>query len=322
MKRASRFRQLGERFLTRLGAALLPWLPRRAVVALARGLGTAAYLLARRERRVALANLDLAFGAALTPARRSAIARSAFQSFALLVLDLFWFSRRTEARVRRHVHMDPSMRAVFEPGAVVVVSGHLGNWEALGLAVGLSRVTICSVATPVANPAVDQLLIDVRELTGQRIVPRQGALRVLLQVIRQQGKVALLLDQNTLPEEGGTFVSFFGLPVAVSRAAATICARSRAPVCLTWCLADGRGSYTGHGLCVAPDDPAVKREGLTQHLTRLLEQRIREHPEQWLWSYKRWKFIPPGASAERYPFYARRYESPAPAAGGAAGGEA
>ena len=44
---------------------------------------------------------------------------------------------------------------------------------------------------------------------------------------------------------------------------------------------------------------------MTQKLADLMEAVIRERPGQWQWTYKRWKFIPPGVSRERYPYYAR-----------------
>jgi KDO2-lipid IV(A) lauroyltransferase len=50
-------------------------------------------------------------------------------------------------------------------------------------------------------------------------------------------------------------------------------------------------------------------KNVTQAIARVLEGEIRKNPEQWLWVYKRWKYIPAEAtSVERYPFYARFYQ--------------
>ena len=74
-----RLRQALEAPAMRLGLALVPRLPRGAVLALARGLGTAAYLFSARTRRLGLANLDLAFGAAKAPAEKRRILRESFR---------------------------------------------------------------------------------------------------------------------------------------------------------------------------------------------------------------------------------------------------
>ena len=206
-----RLRQALEAPAMRLGLALVPRLPRGAVLALARGLGTAAYLFSARTRRLGLANLDLAFGAAKAPAEKRRILRESLRNFSLTMLDLLWFSRHSEARMARWLAVTSGMRdAMANRVARVGVTGHFGNWELIGRYWALAAGGLTSVAMPLKNPAVGELLRAARELTGQQIVEREGALKKLVRCLRAGGTVGLLLDQNTAPDEGGTFADFFG----------------------------------------------------------------------------------------------------------------
>ena len=307
-----RLRQALEAPAMRLGLALVPRLPRGAVLALARMLGNGAYLFSARSRRLGLANLDLAFGAALAPAEKRRILRASLRNFSLTMLDLLWFSRDAEARMERWFAAAPSMRdALAKPMARVGVTGHFGNWELTGRYWALRSGAMMSVAMPLKNPAVDALLQGARENEGQQIVEREGALKKLVRFLKNGGTVGLLLDQNTAPDDGGTFVDFFGKPVAVSPAAGLLAPMTGAEILFGYALPRTDGTYLGEIPHVVPaaeiaalDRKTAARE-LTRRITGFYEEAIRAHPECWLWSYKRWRHVPPGLPKDGFPYYAK-----------------
>jgi KDO2-lipid IV(A) lauroyltransferase len=285
---------------------LLPLLPRRGIVALAGALGNLAWLLARRDRRVALANLDLAFGSSLSRGQKRLIARQVFRNFAQTVLDYFWFSRHRSERIARWVVMDDSVAFWFGKGALVAVTAHFGNWEILGQIAAIRGAPLHSVAKPVKNPAIDARVNRLREESGQRIIPRDGALKTLVKVLRENGVVALLLDQDTREAEGGVFVDFFGVPAPVSSAAASLASKFRVPILPAFCRHEGGGRYRCYAReALLPEALQGLSAGeITARIARVLESEIRSDPGQWLWTYKRWKRRQPGVDAARYPFYA------------------
>ena len=307
-----RLRQALEAPLTRLGLAVVPRLPRRAVLALARFLGTAAYFFSARDRRLGRENLDLAFGDSRPPAEKRRILRRSMQVFALTMLDLLWFSRDTEARMTRWFVAAANFReGMADRRARVGVTGHFGNWELCGRYWSLCSDSMMSVVMPLKNPAVDVLLQKIRQTTGQKVVPREGALKALVRHLRAGGTVGLLLDQNTAPEEGGVFADFFGKPVAVSPAAGVLAPLTGAEILFGYALPRPDGTYLGetpHRIApeeIAALDRATAAQVLTQRITGFYEEAIRARPECWLWSYKRWRYIPAGMSAAGFPSYAK-----------------
>lgn len=312
MKRRNPIRTPLETALTRVGFAILPRLPRSVIVALSRFMGWSAYHTSPGLRRIGFTNLDIAFGDRKTASEKKRILTRSFQSFALVLLDAFWFSRDTQARINRWVSFDSSYDVLFKTKPHICVTAHYGNWEVLGMAVTARGYPLHSVAKPLKNPEVDTMFIEARHKNGQKIVRREGAVRTLLRILQQQGKIALVLDQNTRLSEGGKFVPFFGLPVLVSTAVAGMALKTGSDIFVGVLTPRPDGSYGGdHGmeLVIAPyqameHDLAVTE--LTRRITEELEHILRARPEHWLWTYKRWKYVPEGDDPERYPFYRRK----------------
>ncbi|MCX7817936.1 MAG: lysophospholipid acyltransferase family protein [Kiritimatiellae bacterium] len=297
---------------TRAACATIPRLSRSAVLAAARAFAKAAAATPSHARKVALANLQLAYGEELSAAARRQRMRRSFESFALALLDAVWFGGGAPQRLRDHVRHDRAfLERIRADRPHVLLTAHLGDWEALGQAVAAEGVRLMSVAAPLANPSVDRLFAELRRASGQTIVPQRGAMLRLWRHLKDGGQVAMLLDQNVKPEEGGVFVPFFGLPVPVSRAAAALALRMRCPILSAFMLAESDGTCRViAGEAIEPsafpsgeDAEAVAQ--LTAEVAALCERAVRRWPDAWLWSYKRWKHVPPGAPAERYPFYAK-----------------
>lgn len=311
-----------------MGLALVPFLPRRWIVGLARGVGECAYALAPRLRRIGMANLDAVYGTGLDASAKRAILKQSFRTFSLLLLDTFWFTRDTPRRIARWVEFGDDARRIFRAEHQVCVTGHFGNWEVLGQAVALRGFPLLSVATPLSNPAIDALFNRMRKATGQVVVPKRGAVRRMLAFLRGGGKIAILLDQNTRMEDGGVFMDFFGLPALVSPAAGAMACRTGSQIVFGFCFPEPDGRYRA----VFPSTlDSARRDGesLSQTISRLnrdilavIETQIREHPGLWLWMYKRWKRRAPDTPRERYPFYVRELpQAPVPTFHGSGAGE-
>lgn len=289
-----------------LAIKLIPGLSRTTILRLARWGGRVGWTFARRDRRIAMANLDLAFGESKSIAEKHAIVRQSFQNFVQTGLDYFWFARDREQRMREWTVVDESARRWMRPGKLVGVTAHFGNWEILGWLFALHGASISSVAKPVKNPLIDLEINRIRTLSGQNIIPREGALRALVRVLKNEGVVALLLDQDTLPAEGGVFVPFFGLPVPISTAGAGLAIKLKAPVLMAYCTCqpDGRYFCYGRDVFLPESVEGLSPEEFTAKITLALEQELRRNPGYWLWSYKRWKRRLPDFDPSRYPYYA------------------
>ncbi len=189
------------------------------------------------------------------------------------------------------------LRAALDAGrGVLVVSGHLGNWEVMGAAgmgVGVHPV---SVYRPLDNPLLDAWVRSLRGSEGSDVVEKHGAVRGLLKALRAGRCVALLIDQDARGH--GVFAPFFGTPASTIPTPAELALRTGAAIIPGFALRTGPGfryrTWFEPALEVRADaehDAEVLR--VTAELNRRLERAVRRAPEQWLWLHRRWKTRPP-----------------------------
>jgi len=292
------------------GIAWIPLLPRRAVVGLSRFAAKVAFKHANELREIGRANLLIAFGDEKTEEERDAILLRSFESFGLLVLDIIWFALNTEKRLEKWFVWDESCEPLYKKEAQLILVAHYGNWENMGQSYAAKGQPIFSVAAPLKNQSADKIFIALREKTGQQIIAQQGAARKLLQGLKKGKKLAVLLDQNTKPKDGGIFVDVMGLPAPVSSAPAALAVKTNTSVFTLTGTANETGLYTAtlHDIVAPNPDAEDPVADMTQRMTDSMNAVIRTHPEYWCWMYTRWQLIPEGQDPARYPFYARAIE--------------
>jgi Kdo2-lipid IVA lauroyltransferase/acyltransferase len=302
-----------ETLALRIVAWLVPKFPRRSVQRFAHGVGWLAYHLLRRERRIALANLDLAFDTSKSREEKESIARASVQNFAATVLCLFWAPRLTPAVVDKLAEVEPEglhrvreLKAHGKP--IIFITLHYGDWELLGLASGFLAIPMTVVQEAMRNEALEEVFGPLRGRSGHRIVPNRFAGVTLLKTLKRGGNIALLNDLNATAKRGGVWLDFFGVPVFNNAAAGALALRSGAAiVCgVAHPLPDGRTRIVYYpAIECSPTDDA---KAINQQALNLCEAVIRAAPEHWLWSYKRWKFRP-SEDWGNYPFYSRYWPS-------------
>jgi KDO2-lipid IV(A) lauroyltransferase len=289
-----------------LALTIIPPLPLAGILRLSRQLADCAYLFDRRGKAIAVANLRLMFGSRMTPARERAIVRRSYRNMARVLVNVFWMSRNTRARMADQVSFDPQVLETLRNNQpAVTVSAHLGNWEILSQACVANGVPMLSVAKQIGSPEMTARLIRLRATIGQQLVLAEGALRPLLSALKHGTSIGLLIDQHTPLSEGGTWVSLFGVPAGISMAPAALARKTKSPIIFAWSrpLKDGR--YRIEAGQVFFPDPNIGDAERAQQLATAFERVIRRHPSLWCLNYRRWRYILPGDDPTRYPFYAR-----------------
>lgn len=291
---------------------LIPLLPRSAVVGLSRAAGRVAASLPLREKQIGRKNIDAVFGDNKSPREKHRILATSFATFGLTMLDVFWFSRNPEKRILSYVDIEdgPLNASFFEAKPVICITAHMGSWEIMGQTCALMGVDLASIAATVKNRAIDGILIEQRQRTGQTIIPQKGALKTLIARFRKNGKAAFVLDQNTSEQEGGIEVDFLGLPMPVSSAPAALAYRTGTEIMLAFCLPEAGGRYRiriTQSIIPPPfskdSDPDVIARQLTQTIQDGISAEIRQHPQFWLWSYKHWRREAGKSYPANYPNY-------------------
>lgn len=268
-------------------------MPDRLIDACGTGLGTLAYLIDGRHRRVALNNVAMAFPTQ-SLAERRVLVRRAFGHFGRLLFAVMKFSALTPEAMLRRVEFEGEDRvrlAHAQGKGVLFVTGHFGFWEVHALVHALRLPPMAVLARTLDNLALNDMLERIRTRTGNSVIYRQGTMRRVMRALHANQGVGVLIDQYTLSRDAVS-VNFFGRPTATTPVVAALAHRTGAPVIPLFALPLGRGRY--RMVYEPPVAPPVSDdvEGLTaftQRCTDVLEQYVRSHPELWLWMHRRWR---------------------------------
>ncbi len=182
---------------------------------------------------------------------------------------------------------------------VVLVGGHIGNWELLSHAYARAGLPMNAIAKPLYDPRLTALADKMRRQFGTKILWRGDASvgKDMLRVFKRGEILGLLIDQDTKVQ--GTFVPFFDRLAYTPIAAAALSLRFQAPIILSWAhrYPDGFDVHVERFRFVARDNGERDVEELTAQLTAKLEKAIRRVPAQWVWLHKRWKTRPPSGDS-------------------------
>jgi len=298
---APSFRDRVEKGVVESLIALCRILPLRAAIRFGERLGGVIGRIDRQRRSVALANLELAYGDALTPERREAIVRGVYRHLGRFFFEYLLLLTRRELRpLSRFLEFDAAelertRAAVREHGAAIFVTLHQGHWELLGGAVAENVTPVQAVMTPIRNPLLNRRVVALRGSLGMEVVDRENAAPTLFRRLRHGGSVALLADLNQ--KEKPEFADFFGVPAATVRAPGILAVRTGKPlICGTcWSLGEPlryRAQFAPPILARPDADPDEEASRVVREMNLALESFVRVRPEEWNWIHPRWKTRP------------------------------
>jgi Kdo2-lipid IVA lauroyltransferase/acyltransferase len=249
-----------------------------------------------RLRRIARVNLTMALPG--QQARHEEIIDGVFRSIGRL---LFAFARLPDvnrANVGEWIEyegFEHYTAAKAQGHGVLFATGHLGNWELSAYAHALLTEPMHVVVRPLDNPWIDRLVAGRRAGSGNRVIEKKDFVRGLLAALKANEPVGILVDQNSLLDQG-VFVDFFGVPACTAPVFAKLAHRagtSVIPGFAVWNEAKRRYVLKFYPAVPLTGDAAAD----TQAVQKAVEAAIREHPDQWLWIHRRWKTRPPGQPA-------------------------
>lgn len=273
---------------------LVQIMPGRLADWLAIALGILAYLLMTTRREVALNNLRRAFGEEKGERELAKITRKVFINIARTLVE---FARQPVLKKERIPEMIDAEGAEYleqvnhEGKGAMLVAGHFGNWELFGGWIAALGFPVDFLVGQQHNKKVDELMNSFRRALGVGIIPIGVTSRHVIKSLRSNQMVAVVNDQHSAT--GAVVVNFFGRPAASHKGPAAFAAKMGCPI-ITGALI--RKQYARHHAVILPPiyPPRTGDEEndiiiMTQKFTDCLESFIRQYPEQWMWTHRRWK---------------------------------
>lgn len=270
--------------------SLSAFLPLSSSRWLGRSMARLAYYLVPRIRQVGYANLDLAYGDALSRPEKKRILLEACDNLGIVAAEFSRIGKVAREENSKFIRV-AGLEYLDRSRGALIVGAHLGNWEWMGMAAHSEGFEVEAVVRPLDDPRLDAMIKRIRRSGGVGMISKDDAGPEIVRMLRAGGLVGVLIDQS--PRENGVPARFFGQPCWATVAPVMVALRSRTPIHPVAMIRNSDGAYT------LEFHPAIeiKRSGnlrrdlveITQKCQDAIEALVRRHPGQWLWMHRRWK---------------------------------
>jgi KDO2-lipid IV(A) lauroyltransferase len=270
-------------------------LPEGFALWVGRQLGSLGYYLDWEHRKVALQNLYLAFGQEKSASEIRRIARRTFQNLGMMAVEFFRIPGLDMEHFKEKVSvegLDEALKLLEKKKGGLLLIGHFGNWELMGLMSKVIGNPILVIAKPIKQKRIDRWVTEIRKVAGLELIPPENASRKVIQALSQNRVVGILIDQRA-KRSRGVWADFFGRKAPTTPGLATLAWKTGAPVLPVFMIRDG---YQKHRLIIKEpleliNTGDIKKdvEANTQLFNHTLESMIRQYPDQWFWVHRRWE---------------------------------
>ena len=190
--------------------------------------------------------------------------------------------------------------AVSRGRGVILVTGHLGNWELGGAYIAARGIPVGAIVRRMSNPLFEKYLNDTRRALGTEVIHDADAVRRAPRALREGKMIAFLADQG-VKGLASTFVPFFGRPAKTPRGPAVFALRMGLPVVFGAAIRQPGGRYRFSFESIPVEntgDRDADIDRIVATYTQVLERWVRTAPEQYFWHHRRWRRQPAGTPRE------------------------
>lgn len=283
--------------LLKLVIRVFAMLPRTMLTFLSDLLGLVWYKADKRHRKVALENINLAYPEKVSSAQTQRFIKHVFKHIAGILFDVIWSYGKTRDELFDYFtikgvhHIETAQK---KGRGVILLSGHIGNFELCSVAVAKAGIAPHGVYRKFDFNPLERLLLEIRQRFGTKMIPLRGASKKIDALLKDNGIVGTLLDQN-VDWYDGVFVDYFGRPACTNKGLAKLVLRSKAAV-VPMFMVKKNEHYILEFLPEVPlritGDPIKDLENNTQNYVAAIESMVRQCPEQYFWVHDRWKTKP------------------------------
>ncbi len=174
--------------------------------------------------------------------------------------------------------------------SVIAVLGHFANWEWCGFSLSaIHPIKVVTIYKPLSNQYFDRFLFRIRSRFGIILVKMEEVYRVLVRL--DEPIISLFIADQTPPNTRGTYwTRFLSQDTPVFLGIEKVAIKLNSPIVIFYPLRVKRGYYKiYHQVLLENPEEHSQNNEITELHVKFLEGLIKQYPELWLWSHRRWK---------------------------------
>lgn len=270
--------------------------PARYLYGIAQNISSLGYIIAGKQRNIALESLHIAFGQDKTREEIEQIARDCFSFMAKAGLEILFLMNKPKLLKERVeiVGKENLDKALAEGKGAILVSAHFGNFPLMLARLALEGYATSGIMRPMRDSRAEKFFIEKRAKMKIKAIysqPRDTCVNKTIETLRKNELVFIPIDQNF--GTAGVFVDFFGRKAATATGPVVLAQRTKAAVLPVFIVRqkDDRHKIIFESALDLEAGRDAKETVLIniQKLTNIIESYIRRYPAEWGWIHRRWK---------------------------------
>jgi KDO2-lipid IV(A) lauroyltransferase len=280
-------------FLFNLFSRILAKLPKRAMYLFADLLSFTGYYMIQYRKKVVFENLQNAFPEK-DPKEIRTIAKKFYKHLGDVMIENIAMLHMNPERLDQFVKISNLQllnNLYKQKKNVMGILGHYANWELLTTLPLNTPYTILSIYKPLKNKFFDKKIFEMRKRFNEVPVPMKQAYKTIAQY-QQSGlpyTVGMVADQSPPKKDIHFRTKFLNQDTAFFLGAAKIAKKYQHTIIFPAVKKRRRGSYEIIFSPLVNDTDGITAEEIMERYVRALENLIKEQPQYWLWSHRRWK---------------------------------
>lgn len=271
------------------GIALINALPYPLAVSLGRCIGLLGWLADPFHRRAAEIQLRHCLGDRYRPS----IVPRVFMHHGDILVDTIKYAYMDDEEIKERIIIEGKEnldKALSSKKGIMMITGHLGNWEVMAHLPRLLGIQFCVMADVRNDPGIEAVVDDLRSRSGATILPPKGKALMLIRELKKGNIIGVIVDQRGKRSDM-LFCDFFGLPAPTNPAPAFIAIKGDAVILPVSSMKEnGRYCMAFHSPREASSFGSGKTAiaSLSAFMQTWLESMVKKSPEQWFWLHCRW----------------------------------
>jgi Kdo2-lipid IVA lauroyltransferase/acyltransferase len=221
------------------------------------------------------------------------LARQTWEHLGIIGSEFLYFYTRTPEQLKKLVKIEGEenlKKVLAKQKGIVLVMGHIGNWELLGMFLSVFGYKLSPVVKTQSNSFLDKIIEEKRHSVGMKTIPNKGFLRPIVDAFKRNEIVPFLIDQEV--RKFRVKVNFFGREASIPQGAAEFSLRTGTPVIFAYI---NRVNNNQHILVIS-EEISLKQSGNNKQdiidnttlFMNLIQDVVKKHPDQWLWMHSLW----------------------------------
>ncbi len=253
------------------------------------------FTIDKKHKKIAHINLDLAYEARLTDEKKILIIKKCYKNLIYTLIDFVRNQNITKERLLRKVSFENEYiikDAIKKHKKIIILTGHYGNWELLGLAISSKFIPMTTVGRNLDSEVMNAILEKNRKQHNMDVISKKGAMKGMIKALKNNKAIGILVDQNTKEDEG-VLVDFFDKKVRHTPSAAILAKKFDCIIIPTFITTNDYENFIikfYEPIVISHSDN--KNNDIlncVQKQANITQKVIEDKPEEWFWLHKRWK---------------------------------